>query len=305
VTAPLATTSTRWERWLSGRWPLVLSALITSAVVTIVWGGLRPYPVMHDEWAYWAQAGQYAQLHWSVPAPPIAAFFEQFYMLTTPVFAAKYPPGHALTLAAGFALGVPALTPILLNGAAGALVFALARRLAGARVAAVTLVLWLGAAGTLRFRASYFSELTTTVCWLGAWWSLLRWRETRDWRWMLALALCTGWGAITRPFTMAVFAVPVAAVVIRDVVAGRRWRDLAIGVAAGVAVLLILPLWSARTTGAATTTPLALYTRQYLPFDVPGVSLDAALPERALPPEMERTPPAVPASAMPAARRPA
>ena len=52
---------------------------------------------------------------------------------------------------------------------------------------------------------------------------------------------------------------------------------------------MILPLWSARTTGDASTTPLALYTKQYLPFDVPGFSLSAALPERALPPEMERT----------------
>lgn len=279
----------RLEAWLNSVWPLFVAALVTSLVVTVVWGGLRPYPVMHDEWAYWAQAGQYSHLRWSVPAPPIPEFFEQFYLLTTPVFAAKYPPGHALSIAAGFGLGLPALMPILMNGAAGALVFALARRLGGARLAGVTLVLWLGAAGTLRFRASYFSEITTTVCVLGAWWSLFRWRERKELRWMVALALCIGWGAITRPFTLAVFAIPIGGVVLRDVSRERLWRTLALGVVTGCVVLLILPLWNARTTGDVRTTPLALYTKQYIPFDLPGFSLNSTPPERALPPEMDRT----------------
>ena len=53
-------------------------------------------------------------------------------------------------------------------------------------------------------------------------------------------------------------------------------------------MLGILPLWSAGTTGSWRETPLALYTRQYLPFDVPGYSLAATPPQRELPHEMER-----------------
>ncbi len=279
---------TRAAAWLDTRWAPWAFGAAAAACVYVTWGSLRAWPVLHDEWAYWTQAGQYAALRWAVPSPPHPEFFEQMYVLVVPVFAAKYWPGHALTIATGFAAGLPALVPLLLTGIAGALVFALARRLAGPGVAATTFVLWVSTFGNLRFRASYFSELTTSAAWLAAWWALLSWRETRRPAWMAALAACIGWGAITRPPTMFVFAIPVGVLVLRDVVRLRAWRHLAIGLAVGTAVLGILPVWSARVTGDWRTTPLALYTRQYVPFDVPGYMVRQTLPERDLPPEMQR-----------------
>lgn len=275
-------------RWLESRWAPVVAGVVAAVLVWVTWGAVRFLPLMHDEWAYWTQAYQYAALQWTSPAPAVPEAFEQLYVLVDPVFASKYWPGHALALAAGFAIGLPALMPLLLTGVAGALTYALARSLAGGRVAVLTFVLWAGTFGNLRFRASYFSELTTSAAWLGAWWALLRWRETRSARWMVVLAACTGWGAITRPATMFVFAIPVGVVVITDVARQRRWTHLAAGVATGCAVLAILPWWSARTTGDWRITPLALYTRQYLPFDVPGTMVRDTPPERALPAEMER-----------------
>ena len=106
---------------------------------------------------------------------------------------------------------------------------------------------------------------------------------------MLLLAASVGWGAITRPATMFVFAIPVGCVVLRDVVRQRRWGDLLPGVAAGMLLLGVLPFWSSRVTGTWRDSPLALYTRQYLPFDTPGFAVSGAAPERVLPPEMERT----------------
>jgi hypothetical protein len=273
---------------LGGPRAVLVAGVLTALAVLVVWGALSPVPVMHDEWAYWLQADQYAHLHWKAAPPPAPEFFEQLYVLVTPVFAAKYPPGYALMIAPGFALGVPALMPLLIAGATGALVFALARRVAGNFAGALTWALWLGTFGNLRFRAAYFSETVTSFCWLAAWWALLEWRETRRTRWMIVLALACGWGAITRPATMAVFAIPVGILVLRDVAASGRWHDLAIGVAAGLLVLAVLPLWNEGTTGDWRTTPLALYTRQYLPFDVPGYAVDDTPPQRGLPPEMDR-----------------
>ncbi|MCC7194315.1 MAG: hypothetical protein IT356_02035 [Gemmatimonadaceae bacterium] len=279
---------TRPAAWLESRWAPWFFGAVATACVWVTWESLRAWPILHDEWAYWTQAGQYAALRWTVPSPPHPEFFEQMYVLVVPVFAAKYWPGHAMAIAAGFAVGLPALVPILLSGVAGALVFLLARRVAGAGVAAVTFALWVSTFGNLRFRASYFSEVTTSVAWLAAWWALIAWRETRRPWWMAALAAIVGWGAITRPPTMFVFAIPVGVVVLRDVARMRAWRQLALGVAVGTAVLGILPLWSARVTGDWRVTPLGLYTRQYLPFDVPGYTVRDTPPERALPPEMER-----------------
>jgi len=270
-------------------WPVVVVAGVLAAIaVFIVWGSLNPVPVMHDEWAYWLQADQYAHLHWNVASPPAPEFFEQLYVLVTPVFAAKYPPGYAMMVAPGFAIGLPALVPLLIAGMTGALVFALARRIAGKLAGALTWVLWLGTFGNLRFRAAYFSETTTSLCWLAAWWALLEWRATKRTRWMVVLAVAIGWGAITRPATMFVFAIPVGVLVLRDVITGKLWRDLAIGVVAGILVLGILPIWSVGTTGSWRDTPLALYTKQYLPFDIPGYTVNDTPPLRELPHEMER-----------------
>jgi hypothetical protein len=282
------THSTPIDRWLEGRAAPFICALVTALGVAFTWGSWSAWPLMHDEWAYWTQAWQYAANEWSAPAPPLPEFFEQLYILVTPAFASKYWPGHAILLAPGFAIGLPSLMPVLLSALTGGLVFALARRVSTARVAAITFVLWVSTFGNLRFRASYFSEVTTSLMWLAAWWALVRWRETRRWGWMAVLAIATGWGAISRPATMFVFAIPVGVIVIMDTIRGKHWRHLAIGLACGTAILGVIPLWSARTTGEWRVTPLELYTKAYLPFDVPGYTVDESPPQRALPAEMER-----------------
>lgn len=268
----------------------LLVGLATALAIAIVWAGADGRPVMHDEWSYCLQAGQYAHGRWSVPSPALPEFFEQWYVLVTPVFASKYPPGHALLLAIGFVLHTPVLIPILLSGCTGALLFALCRRLAGVPVALLTCLLWLSVFGNLRFRASYFSEVTSGLCWLVAWWALLDWRAQGARRAMILLAIAVGWCAITRPYTAVALALPIGAVVLHQTYRVGNWRTLAAGVLVGTAVLGILPLWSGGTTGDWRTTPLATYTTQYLPFDLPGFVLrEPATAVRPLPAEMERT----------------
>ncbi len=279
----------RWEAALASRWAPAVAGLLTALAVWWVWTGAAGLPVMHDEWAYWMQGEQYARFRWSVAPPPLPEFFEQMYVLVTPVFAAKYPPGHAIAIAPGFALGTPLLMPLVLSGLAGGVLFALARRVATGGIAAMTWMFWLSTFGNLRFRASYFSEVTSALCWLVAWYALLEWRESGRRRPMLMLAIAIGWCAITRPYTAVALALPVAVVVIRDVLRTQRWATLGAGIAAGTVLVLVLPLWARGTTGSATTSPLALYTRQYLPFDLPGFHVDTTAPERTLPAEMERT----------------
>ena len=259
----------------------VFVAFVSAVVVWFVWDPPPPAAIFHDQASYLLQAEIFAKGRWTALTPPMPAFFEQPHVVLVPALASKYPPGHALLLAPGAALGMPFLVPLLLTGMTAALLFALTARIANAFVAVFAWVFWISAPLVLRFQGSYFSEITTGALVLASWWFLLKWRETRTPRWLILVAFALGWGAITRPLTMLAVAVPIGVVVVRDTARHRTWRDFALAIVAGIGVLSILPLWSARTTGSWRLSPLTLYRHDYLPFDKPGLTADATPPRRA------------------------
>lgn len=272
-------------RWLDSPIVVVAVFLVTVAVLDFVWAGVARRPNVHDELAYVLQAEIFATGRWALPSPVMPQFFEQPYVLVEPVLASKYFPGHSLLLALGALVGWMPLVPLLLQGVAGSLVFVLARRVSSGGVAVFAWTFWLFTPMVLRFGPSFFSQATTTVCWLAGWYALLEWHHSRRRGWLLAVAVCTGWCVITRPLTGLAYAIPVGVFVCLVVVRERRWRDLALALAAGVAVLAIIPLWSARTTGDWRVTPLQRYTEDYMPFDLPGFGLDSTPPARTLNPQ--------------------
>jgi hypothetical protein len=270
------------------RWRLAAAAaLFTITLTTFVWGGWRAPATVDDEAAYLLQADLFAHGHWSRPGPVPPESFTQSAVLVTPVLAPKMAPGHALVLAPGLAIGLPGLVSVLLSGATAALLVLLACEVQSAAVAVLTVILWLAAAGQMRWRASYFSEITTGMLWLLGWWALLRWRATRRPGWLMLLAAATGLGAITRPLTMLAFAMPVGVVVLIDVVRGKHWSQLAGAMALGIACLAVLPIQNEEVLGNWRSSPLALYTRQYMPFDVIGFGYDSTPPSIGLPADLQ------------------
>lgn len=269
------------ERVLRRFGPLC-AGLVSMFVVWYAWGtsGLRPIAKVHDEQSYVLQAEIFASGRWTAPSPPIPEFFEQPHVMVVPAVASKYPPGNAMLLAPGALVGYPAVMSLLLSGITAALIFALAARVANPWVGMLTWLLWLTAPIVLRFQPSYFSEVTTTVTILLSWLALLRWHETCSRRWLLLVALAVGWCAITRPLTALAFAIPIGIVVLRDVSRTRRWKDLALATLVGTAVLAILPLWSARTTGNWRLTPIELYRQDYMAYDKIGFHVDTTPPRR-------------------------
>ena len=262
-------------------------ALAAVLVIWYVWGSLNQVSVIHDEASYLLQAETFARGRWAMPSPPLPAFFEQFHVFVTPTFASKYPPGHGMLLVPGIWLGTPGLVPLLLNGLAAALLFVLVRRVTNGWIALLTFILWLPMRSNLEFRPSYFSENTTSVLWFLGWWALLEWRETGRERWLFVIAGCVGWMAITRPLTAVAFAIPVGVVVLWRSARTRQWRALVRPALLGLAILSLLPIWSAKVTGSWRETPYALYSKMYFPFDVMGFGLDTTPPQRALPPDMK------------------
>ena len=263
--------------------PLV-AGVASALIVWYVWDAFVPIAKVHDETSYLLQAELFARGRWTAPSPPIPVFFEQPHVQVDPAVASKYPPGHALLLAIGALVRFPPLVPLLLTGLTGALVFALATRVVNVWVGALTWTMWITAPIVLRFQPGYYSEVTSGFAALASWWALLEWRATRRTRWLLLLALAVGWGAITRPLTMLALALPIGVVVLRDVIRLRGWRDFALAVATGIAVLAILPLWNARTTGSWRESAIEKYRKDYLPFDKIGFTPDTSPPRRAVTP---------------------
>lgn len=279
------------ERLLRARWTPIVLGLTAVLGMTVAWGSLRQVPLLQDEAAYLLQAHLFAAGRWADPSPPIPAFFEQPHVLVVPKLASKYFPGHSLLLAPGVWLGFPGLVPVILLGFTGALLFALARDVLGPRfgpwAALLAYVLWLSLLGYSTWpRPSYMSEITTSALWLAGWWALLRWREQARMRYAVAFGLCLGWGAITRPLTMVAYGLVTGAVALVLVWRRRRWGHLLVAAGCGAAVLAIIPLWSARTTGSWRLTPHTLYTAQYLPWDVVGFGYKDTPPLRSVPPEI-------------------
>ncbi|MEO8910198.1 MAG: hypothetical protein ABI408_08225 [Gemmatimonadaceae bacterium] len=263
---------------------IALSAML---VVWYVWGSLNQIPIVHDEASYLLQAETFARGRWVMPSPPLPSFFEQFHVFVTPTFSSKYPPGHGILLVPGIWLGLPGLVPLLLNGLAAALLFILVRRVVNGWVALLTVVLWLPMSTNLVFRPSYFSENTSSVLWLLGWWALLEWRDTKHEKWLILIACCIGWMAITRPLTALAFAIPIGVVVIWQTARTHQWRQLLRPALFGIAIVSLLPISSAKDTGSWRASPYSLYARDYLPFDRMGFGLDTTPPLRSLPPDMQ------------------
>ncbi|MEO7456245.1 MAG: hypothetical protein ABIY52_08280 [Gemmatimonadaceae bacterium] len=259
---------------------------VTFVVLWYSWAAVNPVPVVHDEMAYVLQSQIFARGAWSLPSPPLPLFWEQPHVLVEPSLTSKYFPGHSLVMTPGALLGWPALMPLLLQSSIATFLYVLARRIANGGVALLAWVAWLFSPMVLYFGAAFYSEGTTTACWLAGWYALLEWRRTRSAGWLLAVAAFTGWDAITRPLTGLAYAIPVAVIVLRDVVTLRAWRQLAMAFAVGTAVVGILPLWSAKTTGNWRLTPQTLYTREYMPYDVPGFGIDSTAPTHSITPEL-------------------
>jgi len=275
-----------WARALEGNAAAIAVGILAAVPLLWTWGSLDPIPAIHDEASYALQSRIFASGRWTAPSPPIPEFFEQMHVLVTPVYASKYFPGHALTITPGVWLGAPGLVPLLLSCGTTVLLFILARRLAGAAVAWIASAVWVTAA-IRHFRPSFFSQVTTGFCLLLSWWLLLRWRETGRRVWLCALAAVIAWAAVVRPYSMILLSVPIGVAVATIAARRRRWTCLAAAAATGLAVLFLLPLWCHQSTGRWLVTPLAIYTRDYMPYDHLGFSPAATEPRRPLPPDLD------------------
>lgn len=274
------------EGSLLSRWAPLVVACVTAGLVAWMWGGLDLPGAVHDERSYLVQARLLASFTWTAPTPPVPAFWEMAHVFVEPALFSKYPPGHAPILVPGVWLGLEGLMPVVLSGASAAMIFVLARQIAGPWVGLLTWGIWTTAPRTLFWHATYFSQTTTSPLWLLAVLSLTQWiRSGRPWLLALVTA-CVAWIGITRPVTGVALGLPIAAVVAytswhRGSLAG--WGRSA---AIGLLICALIPLWGWRTLGSPTALPYVEYSKWYFPWDLPGFVRDTTPPIRELTPDL-------------------
>ena len=277
------------ERALSHPLAPLGAAVVSAAAVWWVAGAtLHPVPLYHDERAYLLQGELFALGKWKGAPAPLPEFFTQLHVIVSPALYAKYPPGNSLMLAPYAALGAPGLAMIVSAGVCGALLFALARRWGGPWVAALTVLCWMPAGPVLMIRASYMSQVATLPMWLLTWYACERHATDRRTRWLVLASVATGLTAVVRPLTAVAIALPCAIVLVRRVWADRAWTGALTAIAAGGAVVLILPWQNLALTGDVRTSPLVQYTRAVTPFDFPTFGYDRSQPMLDLPTDLAR-----------------
>jgi hypothetical protein len=274
------------DRALTHSWAPCLAGGISALLMWYVWGSLSEPGVVHDERAYLLQARTFAAGRWTGEVPPLPEFFEQMHVFVVPHLAAKYPPGHALLVAPGVWLGVPGLMPVLFTAIAGGLVFAIVRRVAEPMAAFLAWALWSTSMPNLAWRASYFSETTSSALWLVSVWALVRWREESRRHQLVIVAAALAWMYLTRPLTAFALGAPVGVIVLIAASKRRLWPQLVFAVMIAAPILFLNFVWHERTLGDWLTNPYEEYSRVYFPFDKPGFGVDASPPQRTVPPEM-------------------
>ena len=279
----------RVDGWLAHPAAPFAAALASGLVIAWVGGWtLHPVPVYHDERAYLLQAELFARGQWRGAPAPLAEFFTQLHVFVAPYLAAKYPLGNSLFLTPFVSFGMPGLGPIAYGAVSGGLLYALARRAAGGTVALATLLLWMPAGPVLMIRASYMSQVVTVPLWLATWYAVARYHGGGRARWLWLACIAVASCAIVRPLTAVALAAPCAWILVPLVTKRREWPTAGSALAAGVAVLLLLPLQNAMTTGDWRTSPLVTYTRAVTPFDFPTFGFDSSQKMAELPTDLAR-----------------
>ena len=238
--------------WVAGA-PLMVLAL--AAINRFV---LLGFPNSGDEYAYLYQARTLAAGRlWNPPIEP-ADVFAFNYIVQEPGRAfGTFPLGWPLAIAAAIRLGIPAwLVNPLIGALTIGLVWQLGLRLYNHRAAVSAAALVAVSPFFLFNAASYFSHtfcgaLLVWAAWLAA-------REDRSPAWVpLGAGLLIGWAVLTRYFTGAVCAVPIAVWLLRS--GTPRLRTAALFVLGGLPWVLLLGWYNTLLGGSPwhlTTRPL-------------------------------------------------
>ncbi len=232
-------------------------------------------PAIHDEFSYLLQARMLASGHLSMPAHPLGAFFDTFYVITDRAYASQYFPGTALFFLPGIWLGAqPWATSLLLAGLAAGMLFLVMRDLFSAGPALASVAMLWSVMGYRFFSVCTLSQMPALLLGLTAVFCALRWMSGRRLAWIACAGSSIGWLAVVRPLDAVAYAIPLGGLLVFTTIRDRasiraRLAFIAVGVLPMVPFAVLQLAINHTVTGSVLQTPFSYYADR----DLPGVKL--------------------------------
>jgi 4-amino-4-deoxy-L-arabinose transferase-like glycosyltransferase len=250
-------------------------------------------PRLLDEKAYTLQARMLAQGRLWRASHPHAEFFETFDVLNTPLTTVIYPPGTAAMYVPGEICGSPDWITSLAIGAAicGLTCLITMELFNGDGMAGITAALLVLATTSMHDLSTWIlPHQPVMLCALLMIYAWLQWRSAGPRPWALLMGAAAGLGAITRPSDALVYAIPMAIVIVLDLIHlepdGRRAGlavDLTLALLAAAPFLALQGYIDKKVTGHVLVTPSHLYTQLDQPAAGPLGRESRAQPQITLP----------------------
>jgi len=241
------------------------------------------FPTMHDESQFLLQARMLAAGRLWMPGHPLIDFFDTFYVLIQPKYAAQSFPGTALFFVPSiwlgiapwkWAVGLAALAVGLFYRVVAEIVDGLAALLAAAMLTILSM---------LRFVSTMvLAQMPAVLLGLAAIWAYLRWRRStrHPFAWAACLGFVCGMMSVTRPADAVIFALPIGVAVLIDL-----WKNNRRKAGSLLAIVLAATPWLGLqlvvdhgVTGQWLTTPFSLYNQRDQPRLAYGLRMPAANP---------------------------
>lgn len=246
----------RWPAWCCAG--AALAVLLVRALLLPV--SPVPQPFVHDEFGYLLQADTFASGRLTNPTHPMAEFFEAPYILQSPSYNAKFPPGQGLVLALGQVLFGHPWYGVWLS--CGALAAALCWALQGyfrPTLALVGTMLILPLCISSNWMNSYWGGAVAGIGGALVFGALPRLRAGRTYAGAILAAGATVL-LLTRPFEGSLVLLPAFFLILFQRLNWRQWTALTVPAVAGLA---FWGYYNARVTGDPLRMPYAEYEVQY------------------------------------------
>jgi len=256
----LATTFDRLEA-LSQRAALVMvgaaAAATFSAVTLSRYGLLRNTAITDDENAYVFMARVFASGRLYLVSMPdeIRHFFDNQFIINDGKWYGIYFPGHPLVLALGALFGAERWVPSLVAVLTVLMGFLVARRIFGARAAAIATILFPVTVYLVLPSATLLAHSTAALALLTFVYGAVRIGETPEsLRWWIVAAVGLAWAGVTRPLGPTAFAIPWLGWLVMGVGRDRRpraWTGLVLFCAIGLTSVVLFCGYNHALTGDA------------------------------------------------------